>query len=348
MSAPLKILVFGAGAIGTYVGGSLALAGHEVVFVERPQVAEQLRQRGLHLHLSGEEHHLPSPQISASLQQALETSAFNAGIFALKSYDTQAALESMRPQREALPPIFCLQNGVDNEPAIAAVLGMDKVIAGTVTSAVGRKAAGDIILEKLRGVGIAGQHPLVPELHRAMGAAHLNPRMYDRPEDMKWSKMLTNLVANASSAILDMQPAEIFAHPRLFDLEMMQLSEALRVMRAQGVRVVDLPATPVRLLAFAVRYVPPALSRKLLGRAVGGGRGEKMPSLHIDFHSGRDKSEVDYLNGAVVRYGERYDVPTPANRLLNQTLLSLVNGEVPPDSYKRQPEKLLSLLNDYL
>ncbi len=59
-----------------------------------------------------------------------------------------------------MPPILCLQNGVDNEPAIAAVLGPDRVIAGTVTCSIARRAAGDIVLEKARGIGIAAGHPL--------------------------------------------------------------------------------------------------------------------------------------------------------------------------------------------
>jgi hypothetical protein len=158
---------------------------------------------------------------------------------------------------------------------------------------------------------------------------------------MKWSKMLTNLLANATSAILDLPPAEIFAHPGLYRLEIRQLRETLRVMAALGVRPVDLPGTPVRLLAYGVQRLPLAVSRPLLRRAVGGGRGAKMPSFHIDLHSGRGKSEVDYLNGAVVRFGDRLGIPTPANRLLNETLLALSEGRLPLDAYAGKPEKFL-------
>jgi 2-dehydropantoate 2-reductase len=69
-----------------------------------------------------------------------------------------------------------------------------------------------------------------------------------------------------------------------------------------------------------------------------------MPSFHIDLHSGRGKSEVDYLNGAVVRDGEKYGVPTPVNRVLNNTLLALTRGEIPLTEFSRQPEKLLALV----
>ena len=87
-------------------------------------------------------------------------------LFALKSFDTQAALEGMQPFADKIPPILCLSNGVSNEPAIAETLGKDKVIYGTVTTAIGRRrGAGDIVLEKLRGVGVAKGHALSEQSH---------------------------------------------------------------------------------------------------------------------------------------------------------------------------------------
>jgi 2-dehydropantoate 2-reductase len=342
-----RFLVFGAGALGTYIGGSLALTGNSVVFLERPEVASELRQSGLHLNLAQQRKRLPSPGIASSIEEALTLGPFVAAIFALKSYDTQTAIESLIPHRVSLPPFVCLQNGVDNETVLEAALGLGKIIAGTVTSAIQRNGAGDSSLQRLRGVGIAAGSPLSPHLVEVMNTAGLNAHLYARAADMKWSKMLTNMLANASSAILDMPPGEIFEHPGLFHLEIAQLREALAVMRAQGIRVVDLPATPVRLLSFGVKYAPARLARPLLRRAVGSGRGGKMPSFHIDLHSGRGKSEVNYLNGAVVQYGQQMGIPTPANRLLNTTLLSLTNGEIAVDSFARQPEKLLAGLDNH-
>ena len=78
---------------------------------------------------------------------------------------------------------------------------------------------------------------------------------------------------------------------------------------------------------------------------MGKGRGEKMPSFHIDLYAGRKQSEVDYLNGAVVRFGAQVGVPTPVNRLLNETLLALASGEMPRETFALQPEKLLERVN---
>jgi 2-dehydropantoate 2-reductase len=350
LNGKLKVLVFGAGAIGTYFGGSLALAGQQVVFLERPEIVEELRQRGLRLDLTLDRRRQTmdasrvdpaSFVIVASLEEALRYGPFDVALFALKSFDTQPALEGIKPYADRMPPLLCLSNGVSNEPAIAGVLGWGKVIYGTVTSAIGRRRAGDIVLERLRGVGIAKGHPLSEKLHATFQQAYLNSQLFEDPNSMKWSKMLTNLIANPTSAILDLTAGQVFAHRALYKLEIDMLRECLAVMEAQRFQVVDLPGTPVRALAFATR-LPLRLSKPFLARAAGAGRGAKMPSFHIDLHSGRGKSEVEYLHGAVVRAGEQYSVPTPVNKVLTEILLALTNKELPLEEFAHQPEKLLA------
>lgn len=342
----MNILVFGAGAIGTYIGGSLLGKGHRVTFLERPQAAKMLEEHGIRLDLTLAHHDIltfpPSSfQVATSLQEALERSTYDLAIFALKSFDTPAAIETMRPLAAAMPPLLCFSNGVENEAMLAEVLG-EKVVPGTVTSAVLRLDVGNVKLEKLRGIGLANAHPAAHQWFEAFHEAALRPRLYSDAASMKWSKLLTNLVANATSAILDMSPAEIFADPRLYRLEMEQLREAIAVMKAQGLKVVDLPGTPVRWLARIAQS--PTLLRPFVRPFLAKGRGEKMPSLHIDLHAGRRQSEVAYLNGAVVRFGKHYGISTPVNRLLNNLLLDLVRGKSPLESFARQPQKLLALL----
>lgn len=353
---PLNILSFGAGAIGTYIGGSLALAGHRIVFLEQPGTAAELQTRGLKLDLAadkrrGENATFAIPASDAvsfvgSLDEAFALGSYDVMLFALKSFDTPTVLKTITESQfpiSQFPSILCLQNGVDNEPAIAAALGADKVIYGTVTSAIGRRAAGDIVLEKLRGVGVAEGHPLSRRLVDALEGAYLNAKLYPNAADMKWSKMLTNLLANPTSAILNMTAAQVFADPRLYKLEIMQLQECLAVMHAQGIGVVDLPGTPVRALALATR-LPLWLSKPFLSKAAGAGRGAKMPSFHIDLYAGRGSSEVTFLHGAVVRAGEKFGVPTPVNKLLTETLLALTDKKIPLDAFAGQPEKLLKNL----
>ena len=270
---------------------------------------------------------------------------FDVAIYALKSFDTADAVEGMRPFKDKLPPILCFSNGVDNEPALAGLLGADKVIAGTVTHSVGRRGPGDIVLERLRGIGIASTNPLSDQLIAASNSAFLNARAYSNPVAMKWSKMMTNLTSNPLSAILDITAAEVFADPRLFRLEMAMVHECIAVMKAQGIPLVDLPDAPVRELAVVTR-LPLWLSRLLLAGAAGSARGAKMPSFHIDLYSGRGKTEAEFLHGAVVRAGEKYGVPTPVNKVLTEIVMALFRKEIPLDEYAHQPEKLLAKIHE--
>jgi 2-dehydropantoate 2-reductase len=290
--------------------------------------------------------------------EALAAGPYDLGVFALKSFDTASALEQLQAAARSglpatsvnvlphpVPPLLCFQNGVDNEPDIARVLGEDHVVAGTVTTAVGKPGVGEVVVERKRGVGVAQGHPLSGQILQALNQAQLNALPYPAAGPMKWSKLLTNLIGNATSAILDLPVAELFADRRLFAIEIAMLRECLAVMRALGHAPVDLPGTPVRALALAVEHLPRPVAQPVLTRAVGAGRGGKMPSFHIDLHSGRGQTEVRWLNGAVVAHGARLGVAAPVNRVLTETLEALSAGRLDQEKFRRQPENFLRLIN---
>ena len=151
-------------------------------------------------------------------EAALQAGPYDAALVAVKSFDTAALAQQLAPFKDQFPPILCMQNGVENETILGAVFGEGNVIAGTLTSAIGKPAPGTAVLERLRGIGIAGGHPISQRLVDGFNQAGLNARLYESAKSMKWSKLLTNLLANASSAILDMPPAEIYAHAGLYAL----------------------------------------------------------------------------------------------------------------------------------
>jgi len=178
MDQKLSILCIGTGAIGTYIGGSLALHGHHVTFIDQPEVIASLHSSGLSVEITGQNFTVENPDLSSSLGTVLEKNVYDLCLFALKSYDTDSAISMMLPFRDKIPSILCLQNGVDNEPKLTKQFGENRVIPGTVTSAVGKKGNGSIVLEKLRGVGIASGHSLSPVLVDAMNKAGLSAKIY--------------------------------------------------------------------------------------------------------------------------------------------------------------------------
>ncbi len=335
-----RFLIFGAGAVGTYLGASQAYRGNEVVYLERKKDIPGLKERGLRLELDKQLISISSASFIEDLGD-IQTREFTLGILALKTYHLRTILPDLIRIKNVLPPLLCLQNGVESEGILADSLGHELVIPGTVTSAVDRLDKGEAIVRKKRGMGIAGRHPLVDELLEIFNQAELNCRYYRHADTMKWSKLLTNLLGNATSAILDLTPAEIYSQQSLYKVELEQLREALRVMARLDIPPSNLPGVPVLALAGVVRWLPSGLSQPLLSKQVGGGRGEKMPSFHIDLYSGRGKSEVDQLNGAVIRAGDRTNCPTPVNQFLTRTLISLMKGEIPLERYQHNPRRFL-------
>lgn len=338
----LKILCFGAGAIGSYVGGSLATRGHQVHFLDRTEAIEKIKQFGIRLVLPEGSYDLTPDYLWSSLDEALSENQFDFSIVAVKSFDTDTLIESWTEKRDFIPPVLCLQNGVENEIKISSKLSPKKTISGTVTTAIGRIENG-IIVERLRGIGVENKNALTEKIIAVMSDAGLQAVGFNDAKSMKWSKLLTNLTTNASSAILGMTPSEILSDSDLFKIEIEQLRETIRVMRAHRISVSNLPGTPVKLFARIVEKFPLSISKLILKKSISGGRGGKMPSFYLDLKSNRKKSEVDYLNGAVVRFGKDVNIPAPVNKKLTEVLTQLTLGNIPLVEFDHHPDKYKEL-----
>jgi 2-dehydropantoate 2-reductase len=341
----MNVLIYGAGAIGGYIGGSLILAGHRVTFIARPGQAEVLDKRGLALFYRDKAYKVQPLLTVTNSAEALLHSDSDCLIIALKSFDTETAIADLKAIGRPPPPILCLQNGVDNEPKLAAAFGAENVIAGTVLTAVVNPKAGVIVVEKKRGVGLAGGHPLSKGLAAALSESGIFTRLYPNAEAMKWTKLLTNLMGNATAAICDVSTEQVFTHPGLYAIEVGALKEALAVMKAKGLAAVALPHSPTLQLAFALQYLPPKLYQPAFRRALAGGRGNKKPSLHLDLSVGKTKTEVSYLNGAVTRHAEALGLQAPVNRALTETLEGIVAGRIGWEKYRGKPDKLAAELD---
>jgi 2-dehydropantoate 2-reductase len=346
--SPLSFLCLGMGAIGTYIGGSLALAGHPVTFIDRPEAIAHVKANGLSLTLPKGHYSLQNVAAYSSLSDAMKSGVYDAALVAVKSFDTASVIETLQAWKDKFLPLICLQNGVENEAAFEAVLGKGQVIGASITTAISKNGVGKITVEKMRGIGVESGHSFSMSLIDAFDQAGLNAKGYPNRDDMKWSKMLTNLLGNATSAILNWTPGQIFANSNVYWVELQQIRETLSVMKRLQIHPVNLPGTPIRPLIQFMMGTPPGLSRPISYLALGKSRGEKMPSFHIDLYGGQSYSEVDYLNGAVVRFGKQLGINTPVNQTLTEILDELASGKMEKSQYADQPEKLLSRIKDAL
>jgi len=313
----LRVVVVGAGAVGSFLGGTLAATGVDVTLLgRRPYAGPDAGALKLHE---------PSGNRTVTLRRAsdpADIAAADLAIVAVKAFDLETALETTRRWPGAA--ILTAQNGVGAEAVADAWIPYPApLLAGSLTTAVEPAEDGTRRL-RTGGIGVAVVRDdeagagagLATRLVAAWTAGGLPAVLCRDADAMKWSKLLANLVGNATSAILDMDPAAIYADKRSYAIERAQLLEALAVMRALGLKPVGLPGADVRMLLRGIR-LPAVVGRPLVARGIGGARGGKSPSLRLHVRGGgTGPTEVRWLNGAVAAAGARVGVPTPVNEAL--------------------------------
>ncbi len=351
----MRVLVFGAGAIGSFLGHRLATAGHEVALIGRPAFVRAVQAHGLTLEKSDvRSAHVSAPYTTVHPASAerlsdlpVDQRHWDLILLTVKVYDTHDAAQALGALLAPQTPVLVVQNGVGGEELARAALPEAPLISGVLTLSVSVLDPGHVRLETSGGgLSLAPTRAArdIGPWATLFAAAGLRMATYADYRAMKWTKLLLNIQANAIPAILDMAPGDVYSHPALFGLERAAFREALAVMRALHLQVVSFPNYPVPLLAWAMRAWPSALLRPLLTRLVASGRGDKKPSLHLDLEGGRQRSEALYLNGAVVSHAERLGVPAPVNRVLLDTLLGITAGRIPWGAFRAQPDKLLAAI----
>jgi 2-dehydropantoate 2-reductase len=346
----MDILVFGAGAVGGYLGARLASAGHDVCLVTRRPAAEAIERHGLTIVQDGRQT-ATRPAVVPALRQAyMDGADYDLILLTMKSYDAQAALYELVAFSPTIPTVITLQNGLGIEEMFALEVGAERVIAGSLTTPLSHETTQQIVVERSdRGLGLS---PVMPGADTGrwvslFQTAGVETMAYDNYRSMKWSKALLNMVGNASSAILNRHPRVVYNYGPTFDLEMQMLKEALAVMKAKNLSAVDLPGAQAKRLATAVRRLPKSLVKPVLSGIVSSGRGNKMPSFHIDLMAGREQNEVSYHNGVVARLGVDLGLEVPINTALSDILLKIARKEMDYQVFNGRPKNLVAEVELY-
>lgn len=270
--------------------------------------------------------------------------AADLAIVAVKAYDTDGAIETLR---RALPAdseatILTPQNGVGNEERLAAAFGADRIVSGALTVPVERTADRRIVAANRGGLGLA---PVGSSAHNWLVATFARTAIpvwvVADYRAMKWSKLALNIVANASCAILDVLPERLVRLAGMFELELRGIREAQAVMQAQGLAAVPLPRYPIRAL-FAAAALPEPIARALLSRRIAGARGRKPPSLLLDLRAGRGRTEGEALSGAVAAAGAAHGIATPVNATYARLLEQIAREPAQWERYRERPGVLLA------
>ncbi len=289
-STPLKVAVMGAGAVGCYFGGMLGRAGHEVTLIARPQHVEAVRQGGLRMETRTFDEQV---RVSAS-SDASAVQGANLVLFCVKSTDTEAAGEQIKPYLAKGTVVLCLQNGVDNADRLRMVLpnhdvGAAVVYVGTEMAGPGHvkhHGRGELVIDPMKGSKEVGQ---------ALVAAGVPTEISDNVQGALWLKLIINSAYNAISAIAQKPYGETVQGAGVREVMRDVVNECLAVAKAEGVTV---PGDVDSALRKIVESMPGQYS-----------------STAQDLARGKP-TEIDFLNGHVVKRGEALGVSTPANRVL--------------------------------
>lgn len=345
----MKILVYGAGAVGGYLGGRLARHGHDVTLITREVTADFINEHGLDI-TENDETIKSHPKAVVSVAQAFADDAqYDVIIMSMKSYDLVSAMDPLVAFCPHPKLIITTQNGIDVERPLVEQFGAETVIAGSVTTPLRRETSYHIIVERAdRGLALSALHKSqnVKQWVTIFNNAGINSTAVNSYESMKWSKVFLNIVGNASSAILCRKPGIIYKSDNLFDVEMRMLRETLAVMEARNIKLIDLPGSPATKLALSLK-LPRTLVKPILTKQVSSGRGDKMPSFYYDLQSDKGKTEVVYHNGAIAAAGKKLGIPTPVNAAYNDVLVGLTKHEEQWDDFSGKPNNLLKVVDYY-
>ncbi|GIK85905.1 MAG: 2-dehydropantoate 2-reductase [Betaproteobacteria bacterium] len=301
----MKIAFLGAGALGSAIGGSLAEGGADVVLVDawRDHV-DAINRDGLTLREGGSDRKVRVR--AAASADGLGT--VDLVVVLVKSYDTRAAIEQGRRLVGPDTVVMSLQNGLGHEDVLADVVGRERVIAGKTYKGGVLLGPGQVI------AGVRGKETVIGELDgrvtdrvrriaEAFAAAGLDARVSGDIVGTMWDKLMINVATGALAGITRLPYGELYDVPEVEACALAAVDEALAAAKASGVRVSWADARAPWLKA--KEGLPPEFRTSMLQSLEKGSR-----------------TEIDYVNGAVVRAGERCGVATPVNR----TLVACVKG----------------------
>jgi 2-dehydropantoate 2-reductase len=294
----MKIAVMGAGAIGCYYGFKLARAGHDVVLIGRPQHVEAIELNGLRLEAQTFDERI---RVSASTEASAVEGA-QLVLFCVKSTDTEGGAAAIRPHLAPDALVLSLQNGVENADRLRALLPQEVIAAavyvGTEMAGPGHvrhHGRGELVIERSK----ASDH-----VARALIAAGVPTDISDNVRGALWAKLITNCAYNALSAITQLPYGRLVKGEGVTVVMRDLVDECVAVAKADGVMI---PGD----IGMAVRKIAETAAGQYASTAQDLARGKR--------------TEIDYLNGLIVRRGEALNVATPANRLLHAIVKLIEN-----------------------
>ena len=303
----MKIVMLGAGALGSTIGGTLAMGGNDVHFVDMWQEhVDLINKDGLHMTNEKEDWYV---RVDA------RTTADTIGeadlvIVLVKSFATKQAVEQLK-QTNVIGKntlVMSLQNGLGNEETIASVIGSENVISGKTY------VGGRLIQAGYISAGVQGKWTYIGELNgeitdriqtvcNVFNDAGLLCEVSDNIKGLIWDKLLINVAAGALCGITRLPYGPLYEEDYIKDVAVAAIQEGIQGAKAAG--VVLKSEDPQYPWVAASEGLPGTFKTSIL------------QSLEL-----KRPTEIDFINGSIVEWGKKYGIETP----VNQTLVACVKG----------------------
>ena len=327
----MRVIVCGAGAIGGVIGGQLAKAGQEVLFIEKLQDhREAIAEHGLQLRGLHGNHTLRIPVVAQANE--VDFGPDDVIFLAVKSFHSDAACQELLQSASQDIPIFCSQNGVRNEEVAARYFHN---VNGVMVLIGAKRLEPGIVVHTGNGpVGVGtfpeGLNQAAKDVAAVLDTTDLSVYTTEHVSRAKWNKMLINL-NNATMGLTGFSShvARADAEARLWMANVYE--EGVEVLREVGIQYEGPPGMgPIedRIAELRNLDVKPDVpeSEELKGRA----------SLWQDLYHQRGEVEADYYNGKIVKLGREHNIPTPYSSLLVELIKEMALARELPGKYTIQ------------
>ena len=294
-----KLAVIGTGGVGGYFGAKLLKAGFDVTFVATQKSAEIIRQNGLKVKSPNGDMEFKNINVSSDYSSVKDCDTI---FLCTKSQNTKEVAQGIKPYFKENSVIVSLQNGIENEEILSEILGKNRVIPAQIYISVASPKAG-IIEHGGSGEIIIGEldnkkTPRLEELQKLLNSASIPTKITNDYKKILWLKLLVNSVYNGFSAVLgdDFKKIPFSQEGKTAFWEM--LKEGQKVAIADGVNVEE-------------KHL-----KKIMEMTEEGNVFFNYPSSTLQDIKKHKPLEIDYIQGAIIRKGEKYHIETPMNKLI--------------------------------
>ncbi|MCP8317347.1 MAG: 2-dehydropantoate 2-reductase [archaeon] len=302
----MKILIMGAGAIGSVFGGFLS-SSQDVTLIGRVSHISAIRKKGLKVSGIWGEHLFKGLKAFTSADECKRFAPYDLILITTKSYDTEYATMQILPLIGEDSIVASVQNGIGNEEIIAKMIGKERTMGGMAIFGAMLIKPGHVKVTVYASECLFGT--LSGDMKRSKTIADIITKagIPSLPTDdiirEKWMKVFYNIALNPLSAILKVRYGVLGIYDETKAIIKRMLQEAFEVAKAEGIR-----------LKFTCEEYFNYLMEKQLPPTV-----EHISSMLQDLER-RKRTEVDYMNGAIVRLGKVHGIKTP----VNETIVNLV------------------------